>query len=154
MTDPVQTPTDRPETRARGAERTGRGAVVEETLVEEVSIDGMCGVYYDARRTAVDAGPASPVRPGVRSGRPYRCSPSVALRPEPFGALAYHFGTRRLVVPEDPELVDVVSGLAEHPDVHAALDAGGRRARAAYPRYLRALAGAGRERTPSNLILG
>ena len=28
--------------------------------------------------------------------RPYRCSPQVAVRPEPFGALLYHFGTRRL----------------------------------------------------------
>ena len=28
--------------------------------------------------------------------RPGRCDAQVALRPEPFGALAYHFGTRRL----------------------------------------------------------
>ena len=28
--------------------------------------------------------------------RGWRLSPAVALRPEPFGALAYHFGNRRL----------------------------------------------------------
>ncbi|MFK4106885.1 mycofactocin biosynthesis chaperone MftB [Streptomyces sp. NPDC019531] len=35
-------------------------------------------------------------RHGVRPELPYRCSRRVALRPEPFGALAYHYGTRRL----------------------------------------------------------
>lgn len=38
-------------------------------------------------------------------------SPSVALRPEPFGALAYHFGNRRLTFLKDPALVRVVNGL-------------------------------------------
>ena len=38
-------------------------------------------------------------------------SPSVALRPEPFGALAYHFGNRRLTFLKRPELVSVVRGL-------------------------------------------
>lgn len=28
----------------------------------------------------------------------WRLSPSVALRPEPFGALAYHFGNRKLTL--------------------------------------------------------
>ena len=40
-------------------------------------------------------------------------APSVALRPEPFGALAYHFGTRRLSFLKTPELVDVVRRLAD-----------------------------------------
>jgi putative mycofactocin binding protein MftB len=35
----------------------------------------------------------------------------VALRPEPFGALVYHFGTRRLSFLKTPQLVEVVSGL-------------------------------------------
>jgi putative mycofactocin binding protein MftB len=56
-------------------------------------------------------------------GRPYRCSPRVAVRPEPFGALVYHFGTRRLSFLKTPQLVAVVTGLADHPDVHAALKA-------------------------------
>ena len=52
-------------------------------------------------------------------------SPSVALRPEPFGALAYHFGTRKLTFLKRPELVTVVRALAEHPDVRSALVAAG-----------------------------
>ena len=38
----------------------------------------------------------------------WRLSPSVALRPEPFGALAYHFGNRKLTFLKRPELVRVV----------------------------------------------
>ena len=83
---------------------------------------------------------SAPVRPGFDPGRPFRCSPSVALRPEPFGALVYHFGTRRLSFLKTPQLVDVVSGLERHPDVHAALDAAGVEA-SQRPAYLRALAG-------------
>jgi putative mycofactocin binding protein MftB len=56
-------------------------------------------------------------------GRPYRRSPQVALRPERFGALAYNFSTRRLSFLKTPTLVDVVTTLADHPDVHDTLDA-------------------------------
>ncbi|MEN8673904.1 mycofactocin biosynthesis chaperone MftB, partial [Nocardioides sp.] len=52
-------------------------------------------------------------------------SPSVALRPEPFGALAYHFGNRKLTFLKRPELVQVVRVVAEHPDVRAARGAAG-----------------------------
>lgn len=52
-------------------------------------------------------------------------SPSVALRPEPFGALAYHFGNRRLTFLKRPELVAVVRSLAEQPDARSALVASG-----------------------------
>jgi len=78
--------------------------------------------------------------PAFDPGLPYRCSPRVALRPEPFGALVYHFGTRRLSFLKTPQLVVVVSGLAEHPDVHGALDAAGVET-AQRPAYLNALAG-------------
>jgi putative mycofactocin binding protein MftB len=64
----------------------------------------------------------------------------VALRPEPFGALVYHFGTRKLSFLKTPELVEVVTGLERHPDVHAAIEAAGV-ATAQRPAYLRALAG-------------
>ena len=52
-------------------------------------------------------------------------SPSVALRPEPFGALAYHFGNRRLTFLKRPELVAVVRALGTQPDVRSALRAAG-----------------------------
>ena len=72
--------------------------------------------------------------------RPYCCSPQVALRPEPFGALAYHFGTRRLSFLKTPELVQVVRTLEAHDDVHGALAAAGVPAERR-PAYLAALAG-------------
>jgi putative mycofactocin binding protein MftB len=51
----------------------------------------------------------------------WELSPSVALRPEPFGALAYHFGNRRLTFLKRPELVEVVRSLGDLPDVRTAL---------------------------------
>ncbi len=48
-------------------------------------------------------------------------SPAVALRPEPFGALAYHFGNRRLTFLKRRDMVAVVNGLGECPDVRTAL---------------------------------
>jgi putative mycofactocin binding protein MftB len=52
----------------------------------------------------------------------WRLHPQVALRPEPFGALAYHFGTRRLSFLKTPKLVAVVEGLADHGCVRAAFE--------------------------------
>lgn len=54
---------------------------------------------------------------------PWCLSPNVALRPEPFGALAYNFGTRRLTFLKRPELVTVVSGLNAGADVKGTLTA-------------------------------
>jgi putative mycofactocin binding protein MftB len=67
-------------------------------------------------------------------------SPSVALRPEPFGALAYHFGNRKLTFLKRPELVAVVNALAEQPDVRSALLAAGVPA-TQHPAYAAALRG-------------
>ncbi|GAB3577913.1 mycofactocin biosynthesis chaperone MftB [Calidifontibacter terrae] len=52
-------------------------------------------------------------------------SGSVALRPEPFGALAYDFTTRRLSFLKSPQLVTVVESLRESDDVAAALETAG-----------------------------
>ena len=46
---------------------------------------------------------------------PYALHPQVALRPESFGALAYHFGTRRLSFLKSLTLLAVVESLAEQP---------------------------------------
>ena len=43
--------------------------------------------------------------------RKLRLSSKVSLRPEPFGALAYHFGNRKLTFLKRPELVGVVRRL-------------------------------------------
>ncbi len=52
-----------------------------------------------------------------------RCEldPRVALRPEPFGALAYHYGNRRLVFLRHPDIVAVVRLLADSASVRDAL---------------------------------
>ena len=49
--------------------------------------------------------------------------PRVALRPEPFGALAYHYETRRLVFLKHPDVVRVIKALAAHDTVADALTA-------------------------------
>ena len=55
--------------------------------------------------------------------RRYALHPQVALRSEPFGALAYHYGNRRLTFLRSATLVELVSGLDRHPSAAAALDA-------------------------------
>jgi putative mycofactocin binding protein MftB len=53
--------------------------------------------------------------------RAYRLDPQVALRPEPFGALAYHYGNRRLTFLKAPDLVRLVSELDAHDTADAAI---------------------------------
>jgi mycofactocin biosynthesis protein MftB len=43
---------------------------------------------------------------------PWRLHPQVSIRPERFGALLYHFGTRRLSFLKSPALLSVVTGLS------------------------------------------
>jgi mycofactocin biosynthesis protein MftB len=57
--------------------------------------------------------------------RAWALDPQVALRPEPFGALAYHFGTRRLSFLKSRTLLAVVQGLATQPSARAACEAAG-----------------------------
>jgi putative mycofactocin binding protein MftB len=61
----------------------------------------------------------------VELSQAYRLHPSVALRPEPFGALVYHYGNRKLVFLKSPKIVAVVKSLGDHPSVDAALAANG-----------------------------
>ncbi len=51
--------------------------------------------------------------------------PQVALRPEPFGALAYHYGNRRLVFLKHPDMVAVARVLGDHDTFASALVACG-----------------------------
>jgi putative mycofactocin binding protein MftB len=74
--------------------------------------------------SAAGIAPAEPVD-SIDLAEAWVMSSSVALRPEPFGALAYHFGNRRLVFLRRPELVAVVRGLGAAPTVRAALMAAG-----------------------------
>ncbi len=59
--------------------------------------------------TTTTATPAVPVL-----DRRLALHPQVALRPEPFGALAYHYGNRKLIFLKHPDVVRVVRALADH----------------------------------------
>lgn len=69
----------------------------------------------------------------------WRLHPQVALRPEPFGALLYHFGTRKLSFLKNTTIVEIVRALPEHADVTSAIRAFGV-PDDAVPTYARALA--------------
>jgi putative mycofactocin binding protein MftB len=73
------------------------------------------------------------------AARPYALHPQLALRPEKFGALAYHYGNRRLTFLKSRQLTAIVESLGDHPSIDAALQAHGVSA-AQRPALLRALA--------------
>lgn len=62
---------------------------------------------------------------GFDPDRPWRLHHQVAVRPEPFGALLYHFGTRKLSFLKNTTIVEVVNSLGEHPNARSALRAAG-----------------------------
>ena len=57
------------------------------------------------------------------ASRSWRIHPQVALRDESFGALAYHYGTRRLLFLKSKSLVSLVSSLGQYDSADAAIDA-------------------------------
>jgi mycofactocin biosynthesis protein MftB len=71
--------------------------------------------------------------------RGWELSPQVSIRPEAFGALAYHFGTRRLSFLKDRRLLAVVEALGAAPTARAACVRAGIEP-TAMPAYERALA--------------
>ena len=75
----------------------------------------------------------------IDTAAPYELHPQVALRPEPFGALAYHYGNRRLTFVRANELVDLLKALTHHDSVDAALAASGV-APTRWPAFRKALA--------------
>jgi putative mycofactocin binding protein MftB len=69
---------------------------------------------------------------------PWQLAAQVQVRPERFGALLYHFGTRQLSFLKSPALHAVVSSLAAQPSARAACSAAGVRPDE-LPGYARAL---------------
>ena len=69
--------------------------------------------------TVAPAGAARAFDPDL----PARLHPLVALREESFGALAYHYGERRLVFLKTPALVHVLEDLERHASARAAVAA-------------------------------
>ncbi|MFD9323500.1 mycofactocin biosynthesis chaperone MftB [Streptomyces sp. NPDC060053] len=76
---------------------------------------------------------------GMDLDRAWDLHPQVSVRPEPFGALLYHFGTRTLTFLKDRRLLVVVQALAQAPTARAACLAAGL-GEDELPRYGRALA--------------
>ena len=76
---------------------------------------------------------------GFDLDRAWKLHPSVSIRPERFGALLYHFGTRRLSFLKSPALLLVVEALADAPTARAACVTAGV-TDAELPSYQRALA--------------
>ncbi|MGO9560183.1 MAG: mycofactocin biosynthesis chaperone MftB [Acidimicrobiales bacterium] len=62
---------------------------------------------------------------GLDLSKPYELHPDVALRREPFGALAYHYGNRRLNFLRSIEMVELVETLGLHACAEAAMDSAG-----------------------------
>jgi mycofactocin biosynthesis protein MftB len=93
-------------------------------------------------------GPVSGVPNPTAVGRPpavvfdpsqaWRLAPQVSIRPERFGALAYHYGTRRLTFLKSRLLLEVVQGLETQPSALEACEAAGVTARE-LPRFVAAL---------------
>jgi mycofactocin biosynthesis protein MftB len=66
---------------------------------------------------------AQPTRVAFAVDQAWQLNPQVALRDESFGALAYHYGNRRLVFLKSRILVELVSSLHEYPSAAAAISA-------------------------------
>ncbi len=74
----------------------------------------------------------------VASESAWQLHPQVSVRPEPFGALLYHFGTRKLSFLKDRTLLAVVEALGDAATARSACEAAGVSAEH-LPTYLRAL---------------
>ncbi|MFC9536772.1 mycofactocin biosynthesis chaperone MftB [Streptomyces sp. NPDC056975] len=81
----------------------------------------------------------NPIDSPIDLDRAWDLHPQVSVRPEPFGALLYHFGTRKLTFLKDPRLLAAVEALATEPTARAACSRGGAM-ESELPRFGRALA--------------
>ena len=63
--------------------------------------------------------------PAFDASLSWHLHPQVSVRPEPFGALLYHFGTRKLSFLKNRTILSVIESLDDHPDVLSALAAAG-----------------------------
>jgi putative mycofactocin binding protein MftB len=65
----------------------------------------------------------SSAAPAFAADKAWRVHPQIALRDESFGALAYHFGTRRLMFLKSRKLVELVAALDQYDSAQSAIDA-------------------------------
>ncbi|MCF8570243.1 mycofactocin biosynthesis chaperone MftB [Gordonia sp. HY002] len=90
------------------------------------------------RAAVAGSEPHPPAPPVFDLAAAWTLNPKVALRPEPFGALLYHFGTRKLSFLKNLTVVGIVRDLAEYQSADDALAAAGV-TDDARPLYLQAL---------------
>ncbi|GAB2478193.1 mycofactocin biosynthesis chaperone MftB [Jatrophihabitans fulvus] len=65
------------------------------------------------------------LKPGFDLDGAWGIDPRVSVRPERFGALLYHFGTRRLSFLKDPKLLTVLRALDTSASARHACEAAG-----------------------------
>ena len=112
-----------------------RGVLIDAPVAAPAELSSGAGAAFPSGSGAAAPAPSPDFDPSL----PWRRARSVALRPEPFGALVYHFGNRKLSFLKSRTLVAVVETLAEHPSADATLAACGV-PDAQLPAYRRALA--------------
>ena len=105
-----------------------------------------CAVSTETAPTATTPTPTGSPNPhglpdssSFDPGLGWRLHPQVAVRPEPFGALLYHFGNRRLSFLKSRRLLELVQELGRHGTARDAALAVGIDA-TQWPRYESALA--------------
>ena len=69
----------------------------------------------------------------------WKLAPEVSVRPEPFGALLYHFGNRRLTFLKDAVIAELIQAFGDHESTHEAYEAIGI-SKLDWPKYDKALA--------------
>ena len=87
---------------------------------------------------ATSDAPASSVSFDLDLG--WRLHPRVALRPEPFGAMAYHYDSRRLNFLRSPDLVVLVERLGDYDTAAEAIATIDEKRRSAFTKALASLA--------------
>ncbi|TAJ46811.1 MAG: mycofactocin biosynthesis chaperone MftB [Herbiconiux sp.] len=80
----------------------------------------------------------APITSGPDLDTAWDLHPQVSVRPEPFGALLYHFGTRKLSFLKDRTLLRAVQSLADSSSLRVAFATAGI-SEADAPRYQTAL---------------
>ena len=88
-------------------------------------VDPAQGGPVQNEHTGNDAAQCGAAQKGFDTFAAWELNPKVALRPEPFGALLYHFGPRKLSFLKNLTVVGIVRSLADHDSAEAALQAAG-----------------------------